>query len=469
LLLDYNLSADAAAVPAHLGGTVPYMAPEQLEAFLARRPAGAARLDARADLFSLGVILYELLTGRHPFGPVPVSPSSGETAQLLLERHRQGHQPLGRGVDRRLARLIEACLALDPAVRPVSAKAVAAALRRQLALPARLRRWAGRRPLAAACLAAVLVLGGGGGGWAGTALLLKLRPSAQQAHQQGVVAYRAGDLDKAEERFNRAIALEDREVSEHLVARGVVRMKRAVAMTGPSEKAADSTFDLAADDFTAALGPPRPAGKVDEGEVNACLAYCRARLRHWGPAIAASEEAIRRGHATAEVWNNLAFCQSREPNRQEQAEASVAKALQLDPNLAAARYNRALLACRARMMGKGPARVPLQALEDIETALTTKPASDSPYLYAARLYAFAAADYAGAPEAKGYTDRALANLREALDRGYAAPLDGDHVLRTRLAGNPEFAALVRRARPAAGPPAEPVPVLGLVEPAAELR
>src|SRR5207302_1272408 len=46
-----------------LGGTIPYMAPEQLSAF---RGANVL-IDGRADLFALGIILYELLTGHSPF------------------------------------------------------------------------------------------------------------------------------------------------------------------------------------------------------------------------------------------------------------------------------------------------------------------------------------------------------------------------------------------------------------------
>src|SRR5204863_676547 len=67
MLLDFNLSDDqrlrGSAPAAQVGGTLPYMPPEQLEAF---QHGKAAPADPRGDLFSLGVILYELLTGRFP-------------------------------------------------------------------------------------------------------------------------------------------------------------------------------------------------------------------------------------------------------------------------------------------------------------------------------------------------------------------------------------------------------------------
>jgi serine/threonine protein kinase/Flp pilus assembly protein TadD len=67
MLLDFNLAVDTtreiAIRRAFGGGTLPYMAPEHLEFFR----GGAVTVDHRSDLFSLGVILYRLLTGRHPY------------------------------------------------------------------------------------------------------------------------------------------------------------------------------------------------------------------------------------------------------------------------------------------------------------------------------------------------------------------------------------------------------------------
>src|SRR5206468_1741103 len=67
MLLDFNLAEDTKRRPtasaALLGGTLPYMAPEQLRAL----QGGHRPLDGRSDLYALGVILFELLTGRHPF------------------------------------------------------------------------------------------------------------------------------------------------------------------------------------------------------------------------------------------------------------------------------------------------------------------------------------------------------------------------------------------------------------------
>ncbi len=97
-------------------GTPAYMAPEQVEA----KP-----VDARTDVFALGVLLYELVAGERPF-------TAGSDAALLSAILRDEPAPLGkrsRDCPRALAQLIERCLRKSPAERPRDAGEVLAGLR----------------------------------------------------------------------------------------------------------------------------------------------------------------------------------------------------------------------------------------------------------------------------------------------------------------------------------------------------
>ncbi len=87
-LLDFNLAVSVdrdLTQPDMAGGTIPYMAPEQIASFLPREEAmdELGNVDARSDVYSLGVVLYEMITGFAPWEPsaAPISPS-----QLIEER-----------------------------------------------------------------------------------------------------------------------------------------------------------------------------------------------------------------------------------------------------------------------------------------------------------------------------------------------------------------------------------------------
>ena len=123
-LMDFGLSdlAREAERTGEFAGTPIYMAPEQLD--------GAAA-SVRTDIYALGAVLYEVMTGTRPY---PV-----DTLADLRRVQRTGTSPLppsqqASGVDPAYDRVILQCLEVRPQARPASAGEVAAALRSEDAL-----------------------------------------------------------------------------------------------------------------------------------------------------------------------------------------------------------------------------------------------------------------------------------------------------------------------------------------------
>lgn len=135
-LLDFNLAHDPHsadhAEAALRGGTLPYMAPEQLEAFL--DPDCWDDVGETADLYALGLLLVELVTGRRPEAPDPKLPLPRAIRELL--DRRSGWFPCFRDVNPAIPHALESiaagCLASDPADRYPSAQALAEDLQRFL-------------------------------------------------------------------------------------------------------------------------------------------------------------------------------------------------------------------------------------------------------------------------------------------------------------------------------------------------
>jgi serine/threonine-protein kinase len=117
VIMDFGLAAIAGQLSAAevRNGTPAYMAPEQLR---------GAEVTAKSDIYALGLVLYELFTGKRPF--------DANTVQAMLRQQESAQltsmTSIAADIDPGVEKAIRRCLDPDPARRPANVLSVAAAL-----------------------------------------------------------------------------------------------------------------------------------------------------------------------------------------------------------------------------------------------------------------------------------------------------------------------------------------------------
>ena len=423
LLFDFNLSFSRETARFQVGGTIPYMSPEHLRAAASLELAAA--VEAPADIFALGVTLYHLLSGRLPFGDLPVELEQSQLAAELLVRQTRGPDSLLKfrpRMDPELARIIERCLAFEPGRRPVSAAALASELE-QLLAPQR-RVWRAVRRNRRAVLALLLVSGAGllGGAYAVAAR----NPFVEDQYQRGWAAYGRGDFADGVREFTLALA-EEPHNPDLLFGRG-----RAYMQAGEHQ--------LALADFKTA------AERTDDWRAHACLSYVYFWANHnFRSGLAHIERAAALQPENGAIQNNLGLCRI-ELGLVAEAIPALRKADKLLPGSPPILFNLAFAELQEAVSQHRPPRVQV-----VENAIRQGPVSAELHLQAASTYAWAAG-FATAETRDGCKAKVVDHSAALVKLGFN-PLELENVTKLcpELADDPQMARL-RQLPPGTTPP-----------------
>jgi serine/threonine protein kinase len=377
-LLDFNLATGATGnLPQ--AGTVPYMAPEQL---LLRADEDKPQLMdwRRCDMFSFGVMFFELLTGQHPF-------LSAEQVQALdpallsttlIYRQQQGHRPvneLNARVPYRVRALINDCLLLDPTARP-SAGAALQRLRR--CLPRKKQ-----RPLSLLLLMAM------GSITLAIAILLPQKFSHRPFDGEEVTVVQRTAFD-----------------------RGI-------------ELHAQAQHSLAATEFLAY------GEEENDSLAYACATYCLCLEKNYRLAIAAAEKAEQFGGTDASLLANRAYAYlltGKLPEALNDCDAAI----RLRPNFPAPVLTRAM--ALVQMHQRKEATISTTLAAELDRAISaSKPTADN-WMTAAYLYIKVS-------DLTDRKDRALHAVQEAIRLGKPADaLRRSPIVASALSDHPGFAS-----------------------------
>lgn len=284
-LLDFNLGRANQTVCTKYGGTPPYMAPERVKQILLNsEKLPNVEEGIAADVFSFGVLLYELLTGKLPF-EVSSGAASLESVFIGLSKLHASPYPSIRtrnpAVGASLSRLVDRCLETDPALRPRRMQDIVEWLNTLNAPPQRLGRFARRNPKVSLLTGCTL----GGAVLFASNMYLMQPPHVEQLYRRAVVARESGDLLASVGFLNEAILVEPRDAR--------LRLLRAQAYNEAEDYARAAVDLLHLERFF-----PTATNKAYQ-------AYNTQLMGNHTSAALKYENAIRNGMGNSAVLNNL--------------------------------------------------------------------------------------------------------------------------------------------------------------------
>jgi serine/threonine protein kinase len=365
LLLDFNLSVEKHFNSSRIGGTLPYMAPEQLELVILEESDVSVRTDPQTDIFSLGVILYQLLSGDLPFGSISWDSPIEQVAEQLLKEQAKGPCSLrkkNKHLGQRLSQLIHDCLAYSPEQRPKSASVLINAFRKELTPFRRTIRWYHHHCWLVGLMAFILLMFF----LMGVSFFAFRAPYSVRQFRSGLQLYNRGEYELAKNYFNESLQANTNQ-PQMLFARGRAYQKL-------------NNYRLAYEDFQESfrLSP--------NAETSACMGYCANKLGYHKEAIKLYQTALSMNHQSPFILNNIGFSYF-QIRQFDEANRYLEQAVAADNNLQAAHHTLFLITLSRALNGYSFSE---SAFEHAQKAIELGPQTADLYFNTALLYAFAA-------------------------------------------------------------------------------